>query len=68
MFPSCAPPATAVMSAATYNLVWGYFTCQALDEYLSTGGDAPLGLYCVLAWEREQTREEKLHKLEVALA
>jgi predicted ATPase/DNA-binding winged helix-turn-helix (wHTH) protein len=55
---ACALPATVVLSAATYHLVQGYFTCQALAESLAVGKNQRLGLYRVLEESGRHTRFE----------
>ena len=53
-----AVPDTVVISAGTHALVQGYFTCQALDEQLSAGGEQRLALYRVLGESGRHTRLE----------
>jgi class 3 adenylate cyclase len=53
-----AAPNTLVISAATYQLIAGYFTCEALGEQLLRGLAQPLGVYRVLRSSRVQSRIE----------
>jgi class 3 adenylate cyclase len=53
-----AVPDTVVLSAGTYALVQGYFTCQALEEPLLLGADQRLALYRVLGERGRHTRFE----------
>jgi class 3 adenylate cyclase/tetratricopeptide (TPR) repeat protein len=53
-----AAPNTLVISAATYHLIEGYFTCEALEEQLLRGLAQPLRVYRVLGTSGMQSRLE----------
>ena len=56
--PHLAPPNTLVISAATYQLIAGYFTCEALGEQSLRGLAQPLRVYRVLKASGVQSRLE----------
>jgi len=53
-----ATPDTVVVSAATYQLVRGLFTCHALGAHTLKGVDQPLAVYRVLSTGEAQNRFE----------
>ena len=53
-----AAPNTLVISAATYQLIEGYFTCEALGEQTFRGQVQPLAVYRVLRASGAQSRFE----------
>jgi class 3 adenylate cyclase/tetratricopeptide (TPR) repeat protein len=53
-----AAPNTLVISAATYHLIEGYFTCEALGEQPLHGLEQPLRVYRVLGTSGLQSRME----------
>ena len=53
-----AAPNTLVISAATYQLIEGYFTCEALGEQTLQGLAQPLRVYQVLGASGAQSRLE----------
>ena len=53
-----AAPNTLVVSAATYQLIEGYFTCEALGEQRLQGLAQPLRVYQVLGASGAQSRLE----------
>ena len=53
-----AAPNTLVLSAATYQLIEGYFTCEALGEQTLQGLAQPLRVYQVLEASGAQSRLE----------
>ena len=53
-----AAPNTLVISAATYHLIEGYFTCEALEEQPLRGRAQPLRVYRVLRANGVQSRFE----------
>ena len=53
-----AAPNTLVISAATYQLIEGYFTCEALGEQTFRGQAQPLAVYRVLRASGAQSRFE----------
>jgi class 3 adenylate cyclase/DNA-binding winged helix-turn-helix (wHTH) protein/tetratricopeptide (TPR) repeat protein len=53
-----ASPDTLVVSAATYHLIEGYFTCEALGEQALRGRAQPLRVYRVLGTSGLQSRLE----------
>ena len=53
-----AAPNTLVISAATYQLIAGYFTCEALGEQSLRGLAQPLRVYRVLQASGVQSRLE----------
>ena len=53
-----AAPNTLVISAATYQLIEGYFTCEALGEQPLRGLAQPLRVYRVLGTSGVQSRLE----------
>ena len=53
-----AAPNTLVISAATYQLIAGYFTCEALGEQPLRGLEQPLRVYRVLRPSGVQSRLE----------
>jgi class 3 adenylate cyclase/tetratricopeptide (TPR) repeat protein len=53
-----AAPNTLMLSAATYPLVEGYFTCEALEEQLLGGLAQPLQVFRVLGASGAQSRLE----------
>ena len=55
---SLAAPNTLVISAATYHLIEGYFTCEALGEQPLHGLAQPLQVYRVLGTSGMQSRLE----------
>ena len=55
---SLAAPNTLVISAATYHLIEGYFTCEALGEQPLRGLAQPLRMYRVLRPSGVQSRLE----------
>ena len=55
---SLAAPNTLVISAATYQLIEGYFTCEALGAQTLHGLTQPLAVYRVLEASGVQSRLE----------
>src|SRR5262249_56688672 len=55
---SLAAPNTLVISAATYQLIAGYFTCEASEAQPLHGLAQPLGVYQVLEASGVQSRLE----------
>ena len=53
-----AEPDTVLISAATYRLIAGYFTCQALGEQTLKGVGQPMPVYRVLGESGVQSRLE----------
>lgn len=51
-----AAPNTVVVSAATWALIEGFFTCQALGEHALKGVEEPLRVYQLLEESGAQTR------------